>query len=84
MTEKKRNLFRDLAQPGRALALGARCRRFESYSPDQKKRLYASFFDIWDLGFEPTTSRFKIKKPGSSSKLGQSKKIYGHAKPEQN
>ena len=26
---------RDLAQPGRALALGARCRRFESSSPDQ-------------------------------------------------
>ena len=30
---------RDLAQPGRALALGARCRRFESYSPDQTKNL---------------------------------------------
>lgn len=29
---------RDLAQPGRALALGARCRRFESYSPDQLKK----------------------------------------------
>ena len=28
--------IRDLAQPGRALALGARCRRFESYSPDQR------------------------------------------------
>ncbi len=25
---------RDIAQPGRALALGARCRRFESACPD--------------------------------------------------
>ena len=32
-------LFRDLAQPGRALALGARCRWFESNSPDQFRRL---------------------------------------------
>ena len=28
---------RDLAQPGRALALGARCRWFESNSPDHIK-----------------------------------------------
>ena len=45
---------------------------------DQKRGFMPLFFDIWDLGFEPTTSR------DSSSKLGQSKKIYGHAKPEQN
>ena len=31
------NLFPDVAQFGRALALGARCRRFESCHPDQKK-----------------------------------------------
>ena len=29
---------RDIAQPGRALALGARCRRFESACPDQLKK----------------------------------------------
>ena len=28
------NLFRGVAQLGRVLALGARCRRFESYHPD--------------------------------------------------
>ena len=40
------DIFRDLAQPGRALALGARCRRFESYSPDQNKDRHCrwSFF----------------------------------------
>ena len=48
-------------------------------SPTKKKEALCLFFlDIWDLGFEPTTSR------DSLSKLGQSKKIYGHAKPEQN
>ena len=35
---------RDLAQPGRALALGARCRRFESSSPDQINALFLQGF----------------------------------------
>ena len=32
---KKSALFRGVAQPGRAPALGAGCRRFESCRPDQ-------------------------------------------------
>ena len=35
-------IFPDVAQFGRALALGARCRRFESCHPDQKNRLVST------------------------------------------
>ena len=36
---KKNDWQRDIAQPGRALALGARCRWFESVCPDQYKKI---------------------------------------------
>lgn len=38
--------FRGVAQSGRVLALGARCRRFESFRPDQKitNDRFGSFF----------------------------------------
>ena len=41
------SVVRGIAQPGRALALGARCRRFESRCPDQQ------FPALCDVGFEP-------------------------------
>ena len=44
LKSKKKIKKRDLAQPGRALALGARCRRFESYSPDQYKKIKTDTF----------------------------------------
>ena len=40
-------VIRGVAQSGRVLALGARCRRFESFRPDQKlerSRVAAVFF----------------------------------------
>ena len=46
------SVIRDLAQPGRALALGARCRRFESYSPDQQKKHPCGAFFLLDCGAE--------------------------------
>ena len=46
---------RGVAQPGRASALGAECRRFESCRPDQKQNLPAGrvLFLDWEAGFEP-------------------------------
>ena len=41
--------FRDVVQPGRALAWGARCRRFESSRPDQiEKDLPCAGFFVSD------------------------------------
>ena len=57
--------IRDLAQPGRALALGARCRRFESYSPDQIKKtaFMAVFLYEWrTLDLDLRKSRFDYKR----------------------
>lgn len=41
--------FRGVAQSGRVLALGARCRRFESFRPDHynsKSRIVAAFLCV--------------------------------------
>ena len=55
---------RDIAQPGRALALGARCRRFESACPDQKRGLRKRpLFLLSGLGFEPLACYFLTKNP---------------------
>ena len=57
--------IRDVVQPGRALAWGARCRRFESSRPDQIQQdpaLAAGFccIRIWETGFEPPTKEVRL------------------------
>ena len=56
-------IFRDIAQPGRALALGARCHWFESSCPDQRKKLtlVVSFLFVAGSGFEPVRNWFDYK-----------------------
>ena len=49
---------RGVAQSGRVLALGARCRRFKSYRPDQihntTVEVVFCFIDCEAMGFETT------------------------------
>ena len=65
--------LRDLAQPGRALALGARCRRFESYSPDHKKKpLFMSGF-FYGMRLETSRKEVRLQAKGGRKNTGQLK-----------
>ena len=44
-------LFRDVVQPGRALAWGARSRRFESSRPDQYQKAEVYTFAFFVIQF---------------------------------
>lgn len=61
--------FRGVAQSGRVLGLGPRCRRFESFRPDQKIQTVA-FAAVLIFCLERTDSNDKILLSGSNLSLG--------------
>ena len=62
------NCFRGVAQSGRVLGLGPRCRRFESFRPDQKIQTVA-FAAVLIFCLERTDSNDKILLSGSNVTL---------------
>ena len=59
------NCFRGVAQSGRVLGLGPRCRRFESFRPDQKIQTVA-FAAVLIFCLERADSNDKILLSGSN------------------